>query len=117
MIIGRKSLEKRIDEIGRQTMGITYNVLTSLSDIPCTSYSDIMTVGYRAFNHRKKRLLNWYDIHRPYVMTEHCIHNVETYIVKMMSAEANSVIFQPIRNPYHKDTLCKRIKKKMGCKK
>ena len=116
MIIGRKNLEKRIDEIGRQTLNICYGCLTNLDDIACTSYTPIMTAGYRALNHRKQRILKWYDLHKPLIMTEYCVHNVETYVMKMMSKEANKLLFLPIRNPYEKkyrilswiNGICKR---------
>ena len=102
MIVRRKTLEQRIEETGLHAIRICYDTIKKFDDIPCSSYSTILTAGYRALNHRKSRLLKWYDLHKPCVMTDYCVHNVETYVINMMSKEANKQIFKPIPNPYEK---------------
>ena len=96
MIIGRKSLEKRIDTVGRKAIELSYETLTNLSYLNVNFYNEVLTAGYKALSHRKKRLLQHYEIQKnPWFLDKLYVRNVERYVSKMMSVKAESFFSRP----------------------
>jgi len=91
MILNGKSLEKRLKDVGITTVQLCYDTLTLLDQVEFSRYSELLTVGYDAMNHRKARLMNYYmATDKPWFgMDKFYEERMKTFVKKRMVGYVN----------------------------
>jgi len=100
MIVGKKNLEKRIDSVGHKAIELSYETLTNLELLNASYYTEVLSAGYKALDHRKSRLLKHYEIQKnPWFLDNLYVRNVERYVSKMMTVKAQEFFLKPPPKP------------------
>jgi len=85
MILTASALEKRVYEVGVETIQLCYDTFTQLDAVPVARYSEFLTVGYSAMTHRKARLLTHYSMINPLIAkTSFYDERMQRYVNKRM---------------------------------
>ena len=95
MIIGHRGLEKKINEIGFNTIYTCQDVITQLN-ISGYNKNISLEAGYRALQHRRKRLLNFYtEKYSCVLLDDVAVLNVKRYITNMMTKGVREYMNKP----------------------
>ena len=88
--MNKKDLETLLQDTGVSTIQLCYDTFTQLDAVEFARYTELLTVGYNAFIHRKARLMYHHQIrYLPFAYNRFYENSMKRYVTKRMTDYVN----------------------------